>query len=157
MSVLKISNKTIARIAAIQALYQYDLKEQNDDIDSLIQKMLNFYQTEIFYHDDEFIPKNSIKIKPSKAYFTSLARFTAENLNEIDLVISKYLTLEWKLNTIPILLLALLRVSVCEFKYFPETPRKVIINEFTDIASEMLTDKEINFVNSVLDKIAMEL
>ncbi|CAN0605693.1 unnamed protein product, partial [Ectocarpus sp. 12 AP-2014] len=72
----------------------------------------------------------------------------------IDQIIEKHLTNEWNIQNLPKLLFATLRVAVCELKYFPETPSKVIINEYTDIASDMLDSGEIGFVNSLLDKYA---
>ena len=77
-------------------------------------------------------------------------------LEEIDKIIEIYLTNHSTLKNLPKLLFATLRIAMCELKYFPETPRKVVINEYTDIASNMLDNSEIGFVNSVLDKYASE-
>ena len=71
-------------------------------------------------------------------------------------IIEKYLASEWSLENLPRLLFATLRVAVCELKYFPETPSKVIINEYTDISSDMIDSGEVGFVNSVLDKYASD-
>jgi N utilization substance protein B len=83
-----------------------------------------------------------------------LVKYTHDHLEEIDQIIENHLSNEWTINNLPKLLFATLRVSICEMKYFPETPRNVIINEYTDIASDMLDEGQVGFVNSVLDKYA---
>lgn len=152
----KISNKSISRIAAIQTLYQYDHKAEDHNIDQLLQKIISFYQNEDLNSDLGISEDNKIKIKPSVSYLILLVRTTIEHLENINIQVADHLNEEWQITKLPPLLLALLRVSICELKFFPETPRKVVINEFTDIASDMLSDNEVGFVNSVLDKIAKE-
>lgn len=154
MSSNKINTKTISRIAAIQTLYQYQQETQVQDIDPLIQNMLKFYGDKELNNDYELTASKSIKIKPSISYFIELVKSTVENLKFLDEIIVNHLIEDWKIADLPPLLLALLRVAICELKFFPNSPKKVIINEFTDITSDMLSDNEIGFVNSILDKIA---
>ncbi len=150
----KINNKTISRIAAIQTMYQYQQEDPAPDINVLMQNMLAFYQDGDLHSDHESTSKNPIKIRPSINHFSELIKFTIPNLEELDQIIATHLATEWEINDLQPLLLAVLRVAASELKFFPETPQKVIVNEFTDIASDMLTDNEIGFVNSILDKIA---
>ena len=104
------------------------------------------------YH--ELDSKSLLKLKPSFNYLKELVKYTHDNIEEIDQIIENHLSNEWTINNLPKLLFATLRVSICEMKYFPETPRNVIINEYTDIASDMLDEGQVGFVNSVLDKYA---
>lgn len=156
MSFKKISNKTISRIAAIQTLYQFEQKNQDYTIDEHLQKIIGMYESGDITSDFGIDADNKIKIKPSVSFLILLVKTTAEHLEEILKLITTHLTEEWEIEKLPPLLLALLSVSICELKYFPETPRKVVVNEFTDIASDMLSDNEVGFVNSVLDTIAKE-
>lgn len=156
MSSKKISNKTISRIAAIQILYQYDQKNQDYSIDELLQHTISLYENGDLTSDFGKGSDNKIKIKPSVSFLILLAKTTTERLETITQEITAHLTKEWDIEKLPPLLLALLRVSICELKFFPETPRKVAVNEFTDIASDMLSDNEVGFVNSILDTIAKE-
>lgn len=150
-----ISNKTIARIAAIQILYQYGLSSKEQNPEELVQKMIDFYNDQETKEELEIktIDRNK-KIKPSKTHLTQLVKLTTTNLIDIDKIIVLHLVSEEKINAIPRLVLAMLRVSICELKFFPETPYKVVINEFTDIASEMITENEVGFINSLLDNVA---
>jgi N utilization substance protein B len=118
--------------------------------------MIEFYKDKDIKSDYEIDKLSKLKLKPSYNYLNELVKSTHENIEEIDKIVEKHLTNEWSLQSLPKLLFATLRVAVCELKYFPETPSKVIINEYTDISSDMLDTGEVGFVNSVLDKYASD-
>ncbi len=151
MASSQINTKSIARIATIQILYQFKENTTDSNIESLFLQIIAFYKDKDVKNDYELDNKNKLKLRPSYSYLVKLLKFTHNNLEEIDSIIESRLTKKWRLNTLPKLLLAILRVAICEIKFFPKTPRKVIINEYTDIASDMLDEREIGFVNSVLD------
>ena len=156
-----INTKSLARIAAIQVIYQFENEstksedkrrsEQSEDnkeqIDFLLKKIIEFYKDKEIKSDFDLEQQTRIKIKPSYNYLKQLVELTYENMPSIDQIIYVHLKDNWQLENLPTLLLALLRVAICEIKYFPETPRK-----YTDIASDMLDVDEIGFVNSLLDK-----
>jgi N utilization substance protein B len=150
----QLNTKSIARIAAIQTLYQFKNDNNDSDIDSVLLRIIDFYKDQDIQSDHDLQKNPKLKLRPSYAYLKELVKFTHENLQEIDAIIETYLTKEWTLESLPKLLFATLRVAICEIKYFPETPHKVILNEYTDIASDMLDETEIGFINSVLDNYA---
>lgn len=145
----KINKKSIARIAAVQSIYQYMLRN-NDNIDDIIENILSFYR------NDNSVTDSPIKISLTISHFKLLVKLVFENIDKIDEIISDHLISDKDQNHIPILLQALLRTGICELLFFPDIPAKVVINEYTDIANDMLNDNEIGFVNSILDKIAKE-
>lgn len=150
---MKLHSKTMSRIAAIQALYQYEFSSHQENTQQLIEKIHSYYKDRDSIED---ISESSLnmKIAMHSAYFVELVNTTINNMSLIDDTITACLIAEWKIQSLPILLLSILRIAVCELKFFPEVPNKVSINEFTDIASSMLDEKEISFVNSILDNIA---
>ncbi|MEM6338738.1 MAG: transcription antitermination factor NusB [Pseudomonadota bacterium] len=156
MTKTQINTKSISRIAAVQTIYQFENDKNTSDIDTLLLRIRDFYKDKDLKSDYELDKLSKLKLRPSYNYLNELVKFTHENLEEIDKIIEIHLTNEWNLKNLPKLLFATLRVAVCELKYFPETPSKVIINEYTDIASDMLDSGEVGFVNSVLDKYASE-
>lgn len=145
-----ISTKSIARIAAIQTLYQFASSKGSSDAKTILLRMKEFYKDAGVKSDHDIDVNSKIKLRPSYGYLDELVKYTCDNLPTIDEIVSSLLTKEWTINTMPMLLHAVLRVAICELNYFPETPRKVIINEYTDIASDMLDENEVGFVNSVL-------
>ena len=156
MTKTQINIKSISRIAAIQTIYQLENDKNTSDIDTLLLRIKDFYKDKDLKDDYELDKLSKLKLRPSYKYLNELVKFTHKNLKEIDGVIEIHLTNEWSIKNLPKLLFATLRVAVCELKYFPKTPSKVIINEYTDIASDMLDSGEVGFVNSVLDKYASE-
>jgi N utilization substance protein B len=156
MTKTQINTKSISRIAAIQTIYQFETENSTSDIETLLLKMIEFYKDKDIKSDYEIDKLSKLKLKPSYNYLNELVKSTHENIEEIDKIVEKHLTNEWSLQSLPKLLFATLRVAVCELKYFPETPSKVIINEYTDISSDMLDTGEVGFVNSVLDKYASD-
>lgn len=147
----KINKKSIARIAAVQAIYQ-NILQNNNDMDDIMQNVLSFYQNNNSIPD---LPDN-LKISLSISHFKMLVKSVFENINKLDEIIDNHLTNDKDPAHMPILLRALLRAGICELLFCPTTPAKVVINEYTDIANDMLNEHEIGFVNSVLDKIAQE-
>ncbi|MBN8511858.1 MAG: transcription antitermination factor NusB [Rickettsiales bacterium] len=148
----QLNSKSLARIAAIQTIYQYETLDRAVNINTLLTNVIDFYKDNDVKSDHEINDLSNLKLKPSIGYMHELVEFTSNNLVQIDKIIEEHLSSEWTLEKLPKLLLAILRVSVSEIKYFPETPRKVVINEYTDIASEMIDDSQVGFVNSLLDK-----
>ena len=156
MTKTQINIKSISRIAAIQTIYQLENDKNTSDIDTLLLRIKDFYKDKDLKDDYELDKLSKLKLRPSYKYLNELVKFTHKNLKEIDGVIEIHLTNEWSIKNLPKLLFATLWVAVCELKYFPKTPSKVIINEYTDIACDMLDSGEVGFVNSVLDKYASE-
>lgn len=149
MQKIQLNPKTIARIGAIQTIYQSN-NNPSADIKSLLMRIIEFYQDQNVTED--LGVGGEFKIKPSYNYLTQLVQYSYENLPSINSEIIELLDEKESFAVMPKLLLAILQIAICEFKFFPETPKKVVINEFTDIANDMLSQNEVGFVNSILDK-----
>ncbi len=151
-----INSKTVARIAAVQFAYQISLEEESSKPEEIISKLSSYYNDKEILND---LDENEIKIKfkLNSKFFVSLAQEMHSNLQKIDDLISLYLSEDWNFQTLHITLKAILRAGVCEILLFPESPTKVIINEYTNIAADMVKTQEIGFINSILDTIASKV
>lgn len=89
-------------------------------------------------------------------YATDLLAKTIQNNEELSAIIQPKLK-NWDMDRVAILDLILLKMAVCELKYFPTIPVKVTINEYIDISKLYSTPKSKEFVNGVLDRIKNEL
>ncbi len=78
-----------------------------------------------------------------------------DNQNQIDSIIKKNLSSNWRFNRLDKILKAILRAAVYEISYQLRTPSKVIINEYIDITYSFYSQKEPEFVNAILEKIAI--
>ncbi|MES2620809.1 MAG: transcription antitermination factor NusB [Bacteroidota bacterium] len=63
----------------------------------------------------------------------------------------------WEMDRVAVLDLILMKMAVCELKYFPTIPVKVTINEYIDISKLYSTPKSKDFVNGVLDKVKNQM
>lgn len=154
MSQLPLTHKkTLARLAAVQAIYSDDIRIQDRSCAKLAIDLISFYSEKLELIYSKF---DSQILVPDEKHFTNLINKTIEYKSEIDENIDKFLIGDWSLKKLSGILRSLIRVAVCELKYFPNVPPKVSINEFTNISREFFNESEIGFVNSILDKIAKE-
>ncbi len=63
----------------------------------------------------------------------------------------------WELDRIAVIDTILLKLAICELKYFSNIPIKVTINEYIDLTKEYSSEKSKDFVNGILDKIMKSL
>lgn len=150
----KISTKTIARIASVQALYEFEINSRSSEVEALIEQVITNYSSADFKAIFE-IP-DDLKVKLHANYMRELVTHTITNLSKIDEIITAHLAAGWTYDAMHVALGAILRVAIAELLYFPEVPYKVIINEFTTLASEIVREVEVPFVNSILDNVRME-
>ncbi len=84
------------------------------------------------------------------SYVSALAGRTFDSLEEIDSTISRYLASGWKITRLSKVVLALLRLAVCEILYFDSVPYAVSINEAVELAKKYAAEQDPAFVNAVL-------
>jgi N utilization substance protein B len=85
-----------------------------------------------------------------------LVRSTALRLGEIDALIEAR-SEHWRLERMPVVDRAILRMAIGEFLSSPDTPRTVVINEALELARTFSTEDAVRFINGVLDAINHDL
>ncbi len=93
-------------------------------------------------------------IVPS-GYAVKLFTETCNKLPVIDDFIVKY-SRGWSISRISKVALAVLRLAICEIRYFEKVPVGVSINEAVNICKKYASDDEYSFVNGVLGSFAKE-
>lgn len=91
-----------------------------------------------------------------KRFMTQLFALTIEENIKLDLLISEKLQ-NWDAERITVLDMVIMKIALIEMIHFPSIPVKVTINEFLEIAKEYSTPKSKDFINGILDVIAIEL
>jgi N utilization substance protein B len=152
---IMINQNTIARLAAVQLLYSLEVSK-NKNSNQALNDIIEYYSLEENLHKDLEIDEE-IKIKLNKAFLIKLAVATINNLKNINCEIGKYLKLPYTIENINIMLLSLLRIAIAELIYITDTPFKVVINEFTNIASSFLASNDVAFINAILDNYAKDI
>jgi N utilization substance protein B len=142
------AKKSSARLAAVQALYQYESsKESAEDI---LQQFLEKRVDDLL--DDDYSPT-----KPNKNMFKELFLNTIESLSEIDEIIKENLKEDRAVNDLEPVLKAIFRTGIYELKYYFKTPAKVVISEYVEITKAFFENEESGFVNFVFDNLAKKL
>jgi N utilization substance protein B len=88
-------------------------------------------------------------------YIERVLKGVQDNTKEIDNKIEKYLV-NWKLNRLSKIDLAILRISTYEILFETDIPDKVSLNEGIELAKKYSEDKSFQFINGVLDRMIKE-
>lgn len=143
----KPAERSAARLAAVQALYQMDVSGK-----SVIEALAEF---EAFWIGREV---DGITFKPSDIdFFRSILSGVVENQRAIDVKIDHALSEAWPLKRIEAVLRAILRAGGYEMMFRKDVPARVVISEYVDVAHGFYGDDEPGLVNAVLDKLARDV
>jgi transcription antitermination protein NusB len=143
----KPAERSAARLAAVQALYQMDISGK-----SVIDALAEF---EAFWIGREV---EGIKFKPSDTnFFRSILSGVVENQREIDVKIDKTLSAGWPLTRVEAVLRAILRAGTFELMYRKDVPARVVITEYVDVTQSFYDEDEPGLVNAVLDNLTREV
>ncbi|MEC7088234.1 MAG: transcription antitermination factor NusB [Pseudomonadota bacterium] len=139
------NSKSLTRLVIVQALYQMEMAgtDVSDIVSSLGDRL-------IFDNNFDYLISHI-----SKKLLKDTINGVVDNQSQIDSIIKKNLSSNWRFNRLDKILKAILRAAVYEISYKLSTPSKVIINEYIDITHSFYSQKEPEFVNAILDKIAI--
>jgi len=150
------SNKSLSRLAAVQTLFQFDF---NKKMKLAELEPLNDRKISETYETIKNINNNIIEfkgLKLDKNWFLVLVNSVFNNKASIDTSLSKFLESNWSIDRMDPTLINILRCAYIEFKNYSNIPTKVVINEYTNIASSFFNQAEVNFINGVLDKVSLK-
>lgn len=149
------SNKTISRLAAVQAVYLFDISDTKiqDDTTNLELNIVDVISQHLPSKPEEKNEDSLSDQKINKNFMRKLVFLVYEHISGIDQTISKYLTKHDSIDKLSILLRAILRCAAAELLY-SDTPYKVVIDEYTKLTKDFFGTPEVNFTNAILDKMA---
>lgn len=144
--------RSLARLIAVQALYQYDFKKRQGDIIEIAEELVDNYTFDL-----EGKNIKSYRKKTDMSLLRDLVSGSSLVLEKLDLEIQKSLSGKNKFSDIDDVMLQILRVGVFELKFIKDNPTNTVINEYVDIAGSFYEVPKVSFVNAVLDKVAKSL
>lgn len=138
--------KSAARFYAVQALFQMEHSGQSTNV--IIREFLD-HRFGAEYEDMAFVDGDM-------DLFRALVEDAVNHQARIDQMTDRALVAKWPIGRIDPTLRALFRAAGAEMTE-GDTPPKVVIKEFVDIAGAFFPEgKEPRFVNAVLDHMARE-
>lgn len=139
--------RTVARLAAVQALYQMELA--GEGVETVIREFANHrFDTDI---------EGEPLAEADEAWFADIVRGVIEQQRRIDDTIKVRLASNWRLERLDATLRALLRSGAWELAYKPEVPREIVIDEYVELAKAFFDEAEAKFVNAALDGVARDV
>ncbi len=146
MSGNRIQPRSVARLAAVQALYQMEVSGAG--VDSVIRE----FGEHRFDRDVE----GERLAAADETFFAELAKGVVSNQAKVDQGIVKRLASGWRLERLDATARAVLRAGAFELMYRPDVPTEVVINEYVEIAKSFFEGPESGFINGALDAIARD-
>ena len=141
------NQRSAARLAAVQALYQMDVGRQSLE-DTLAQFQVHHLGREI--EGEQYLPADP-------DFFRQIVTGVTKSQLDIDPAIDDALADGWPVTRIDATLRAILRAASFELIRRRDIPTGVVISEYVDIARAFYEDEAPRMVNGVLDAIAKGL
>ncbi len=137
-------HRRIARLGAVQALYQMDMSGDGDA--PVIRQFIDHR----FGEADEDGNR-----EVDAEFFEDVIQGVVAFQKDIDVAISEHLSAKWSLKRLDTTLRAIMRAASYEILRRPDVPALVIIDEYVSIAADFYDEgKEPGFVNGALEKLA---
>lgn len=138
--------RSVARLAAVQALYQMDVAGQG------AETVVREFRDHRFDRDMEGAPLAAA----DEAWFADLVKGVAADQADIDKAVARRLAAGWKLSRLDATVRAILRAGAFELMRAGEIPTEIVIDEYVEIAKSFFEGPEPAFVNAALDAIATD-
>jgi N utilization substance protein B len=139
--------RTVARLAAVQALYQLEMGGQG------VETVIREFTDHRFNGDLEGEPL----AEADEAYFADIVRGVVDDQLAIDKAVVRRLAEGWRLERLEATVRAILRAGAFELKHKTDTPHEVVIDEYVELAKAFFDPSEAKFVNGALDSVARDL
>ena len=138
--------RSVARLAAVQALYQMEVSGVG------VEAVLREFSDHRFGADME----GSLLAQADEVFFAEIVRGVVSRQLVIDQAVAKRLATGWRLERIDATLRAILRAGTFELLERADVPTEVAIDEYVELAKSFFEGPEPGFVNGALDGVARD-
>lgn len=138
--------RTVARLAAVQALYQMELA--GEGVETVISEFSN--------HRFDADIEGEHLAEADEDYFAEIVRGVVSGQRDIDDAVKARLASNWRMERLDSTLRALLRAGAWELRERQDVPREIVIDEYVELAKAFFDDAEAKFVNAALDGVARD-
>jgi N utilization substance protein B len=145
----RIQPRSVARLAAVQALYQMEVSGVG--VDAVVREF-----AEHRFDRDVDGPDTDRLAAADETFFAELAKGVVAHQGAVDQAIVKRLASGWKLERLDATARAVLRAGAYELMHRPDVPKEVVIDEYVEIAKSFFEGPESGFINGALDAIARD-
>src|ERR1700730_5306830 len=140
--------RSLARLAAVQALYQLELNPSADP-----EAVIREFARHRLGHEIDGDQYG----EADPALFADIVRGVADDQEGLDATTAAAVTEDWPLARLEAVLRAILRAGAYELVHRTDIPPRVAVSEYADIAHAFFTGREPGLANGVLDHLARTL
>lgn len=144
------NRRSVARLAAIQALYQMEVSGVG--VEAVIREFAD-------HRFDRGIEgeESATLASADEAFFGDVVRGVVQTQREIDAAVVKRLASGWRLERLDATVRAILRAGAFELTQRSDVPTEVVIDEYVELAKSFFEGPEPGFVNGALDGVAQDV
>jgi len=139
----KSQARSVARLAAVQALYQQQM--ENTALTRLLDEF-HMHRLGKEIEEDQYADAEV-------DFFDDIVTGVDARRDEIDELLQSKLADGWKIARLDKTMVQILRCGTYELLASADISKKIVISEYIDVAHAFFDDKEAKFVNGVLDSV----
>lgn len=147
-------SRTVARLAAVQALYQMEVAGAG--VEAVVREFSDHRFGSALDGEGGSVADDQLA-EADEAFFGDIVRGVVQNQSSIDQAVAKRLAANWRLERLDATLRATLRSATFELMCRPDVPTEVVLNEYVELAKAFFDKSDAGFVNGALDAVASDL
>lgn len=144
------TRRSASRLAAVQLIFQEEFSNTPHEVEDVIKA----FGERLLRNKTSAASEELFDMEPDMDYLRTLLKGVVAQLPTLDETLFASVSSDWKPERMPPVLKAILRAGIYELTFCPDVPAKVIINEYVDVTDALVEEKDVGFVNAVLDKVA---
>ena len=146
------ASRSVARLAAVQALYQMEVSSIG--VEHVIREFTEHRFDRVL---DSGEGDGVTLASADEGFFAELVRGVVAEQKRVDAAIVKRLAENWRLERLDATVRAILRAGAFELAHRLDVPTEVVIDEYVDVAKSFFEGTEPGFVNGALDAVARDV
>jgi transcription termination factor NusB len=139
--------KRASRLAAVQAMYSEALIEKSTMPALLAAQMLQSWADSRLNNTDD-LPHAS---QPEAALLNTLIATAQREHTRIESTIAAFILPNWSKARMSLPLLSVLEVFAAEAIAYPTRSNATLIDEYTEVAAQLVTDEELNYAHKAFN------
>ncbi len=143
----KSKARAAARLAAVQALYQFEME---GTLQAQLLDEFHRHRLGMEIDEDQFA-------EAEVAFFDDVVKGVIARRDEIDALLSSKLAQGWAISRLDRTMLQILRAGSYELLARADVPTGTVISEYLDVSHAFFEARETKFVNGVLDAVAKQV
>jgi len=150
--------RSVARLAAVQALYQMEVAGAG--VEAVLREFSDHRFGAPLETDDDAAAAGSAVDQLADAdevFFADVVRGVVTHQGDIDRAVSRRLAANWRLERLDATLRATLRSATYELMHRADIPTEVVLDEYVELAKAFFAKTDSGFVNGALDAVARDV